>query len=92
MVVSGRWKDLLAGSAGVRAAGSVPVPTTSLGGDVLIPSARTRDCDACGGPHAKWVPSLTMALCSVCEREGTHHPEREPVLVGEVLRVLLFTP
>lgn len=26
-----------------------------------------------------------MALCAVCERAGTHHPEREPVLVGEVL-------
>ncbi|MET9851385.1 hypothetical protein ABZY57_00245 [Streptomyces sp. NPDC006450] len=26
-----------------------------------------------------------MALCTVCERAGTHHPEREPVLVGEVL-------
>ncbi len=26
-----------------------------------------------------------MALCTVCERADTHHPEREPVLVGEVL-------
>lgn len=59
---------------------------------MLIPSARTRDCDACGGPHAKWVAILAMLLCTVCERRGTHHPEREPVLVGEVLRVLLFTP
>ncbi|MCX4779568.1 hypothetical protein [Streptomyces sp. NBC_01264] len=59
---------------------------------MLIPSARTSDCDACGGPHAKWVASLAMALCGACEREGTLHPEREPVLVGEVLRELLFTP
>ncbi|MFJ7267184.1 hypothetical protein ACIQV3_11050 [Streptomyces sp. NPDC099050] len=59
---------------------------------MLIPSARARDCDACGGPHAKRVATLAMLLCTVCEREGTHHPEREPVLVGEVLRALLFTP
>lgn len=52
---------------------------------MLIPSVRAADCDACGGPRAKWVASLAMALCAVCEWAGTHHPEREPVLVGEVL-------
>ncbi|WP_302169023.1 hypothetical protein [Streptomyces sp. TBY4] len=26
-----------------------------------------------------------MALCAPCEREGAHHPERDPVLLGEVL-------
>ncbi|MCJ0868869.1 hypothetical protein [Streptomyces sp. AP-93] len=52
---------------------------------MLIPSARAADCDACGGPRAKWVASLAMALCTVCEQAGTRHPEREPVLVGEVL-------
>lgn len=52
---------------------------------MIIPSARSSDCDACGGPRAKWVGSLEMALCAVCERAGTCHPEREPVLVGEVL-------
>ncbi|MFE9562679.1 hypothetical protein ACFYM0_16415 [Streptomyces sp. NPDC006487] len=52
---------------------------------MLIPSARTADCDACGGSHARWVASLAMALCTVCERAGTSQPEREPVLVGEVL-------
>lgn len=52
---------------------------------MLIPSTRTPDCDACGGPPAKWIASLAMVLCTVCERAGTRHPEREPVLVGEVL-------
>ncbi|MFE4635413.1 hypothetical protein ACFRJ1_18845 [Streptomyces sp. NPDC056773] len=52
---------------------------------MLIPSVRASDCDACGGPHPKWVGSLAMALCALCEREGAHHPERDPVLLGEVL-------
>ncbi|MFD6885922.1 hypothetical protein [Streptomyces sp. NPDC059957] len=52
---------------------------------MLIPSVRAVDCDACGGPRARWVASLAMALCTVCERAEAHHPEREPVLVGEVL-------
>lgn len=52
---------------------------------MLIPSVRTADCDACGGLHAKWVASLAMALCTVCERAGAYRPEREPVLLGEVL-------
>ncbi|MDD9377456.1 hypothetical protein M8Z33_12470 [Streptomyces sp. ZAF1911] len=52
---------------------------------MLIPSARTPDCAACGGPHATWVVSLVMILCRACARASTHHPEREPVLVGQVL-------
>ncbi|WP_407838284.1 hypothetical protein ACE1OC_20940 [Streptomyces sp. DSM 116496] len=52
---------------------------------MLIPSARTTDCAACGGPHATWAVSLASVLCTACERASTHHPEREPVLVGQVL-------
>ncbi|MFD5142400.1 hypothetical protein [Streptomyces sp. NPDC058401] len=59
---------------------------------MLIPSSRashyddTRGgCHACGGPRARWVVSLARVLCAECERASTHHPEREPVLVGKVL-------
>ncbi|MFE4262972.1 hypothetical protein [Streptomyces sp. NPDC056883] len=52
---------------------------------MLIPSARTPDCAACGGPHATWAASLAMVLCTACARASAHHPEREPVLVGKVL-------
>ncbi|MER5759192.1 hypothetical protein [Streptomyces sp. NPDC002082] len=52
---------------------------------MLIPSTRTPDCAACGGPHATRVVSLATVLCTACARAGTHDPEREPVLVGQVL-------
>ncbi|ALO09731.1 hypothetical protein AQF52_4137 [Streptomyces venezuelae] len=43
------------------------------------------ECEACGVPYGKWVASLGMALCGSCERAGSEHPAREPVLVGDVL-------
>ncbi|MGW6686556.1 DUF6083 domain-containing protein [Streptomyces sp. NPDC054961] len=52
---------------------------------MTISSARTSFCDACGDPHARWTASLGLSLCTGCERAGVGHPDREPVLVGEVL-------
>ncbi|CAM5507452.1 hypothetical protein SAVIM338S_03722 [Streptomyces avidinii] len=48
-------------------------------------STRKSFCEACGGPHARWTAGLELSLCAACEREGVGHPDREPVLVGEVL-------
>lgn len=52
---------------------------------MTISSARNSFCDACGGPHARWTASLDLSLCAACELAGVGHPDREPVLVGEVL-------
>ncbi|MBT2472957.1 hypothetical protein J7E97_35195 [Streptomyces sp. ISL-66] len=52
---------------------------------MTISSTRNSFCDACGGPHARWTASLGLSLCAACERAGVGHPDREPVLVGEVL-------
>ncbi|MET9465368.1 DUF6083 domain-containing protein [Streptomyces sp. NPDC006544] len=52
---------------------------------MTISSTRTSFCDACGDPHARRNASIALSLCAGCERAGVGHPDREPVLVGEVL-------
>ncbi|MER7947325.1 hypothetical protein ABTY59_08060 [Streptomyces sp. NPDC096079] len=51
----------------------------------MVAGRRREECDSCGAPYGTWVASLRMTLCAECERAGAAQPEREPVLVGDVL-------
>ncbi|GGU76304.1 hypothetical protein GCM10010275_08420 [Streptomyces litmocidini] len=55
----------------------------------MVAGRRSAECDSCGTPYGTWVTSLGMTLCAECERTGAAHPERDPVLVGDVLAGLV---
>ncbi len=51
----------------------------------MVAGRRSDKCEACGAPYGRWIASLGMVFCGTCERAGSGHPVREPVLVGDVL-------
>ncbi|MCP9974053.1 DUF6083 domain-containing protein [Streptomyces somaliensis] len=44
-------------------------------------------CAACEAPGAQWSVPLMMPLCPACTRAGTGSADRDPVRLGDVLRV-----
>ncbi|MFF8831952.1 DUF6083 domain-containing protein [Streptomyces sp. NPDC015131] len=45
-------------------------------------------CAACGTPGAEWSARLGMPLCAACATAATGAPDRDPVRLGDVLRVM----